>query len=423
MGITLCNLFEGYPQERLAAFDLCPSSPAEVEIPSRFWRSGRPLLDGFSVLQPWPHFPRDTGRISRTYQSGQYGLTKPNSLSPGRIKTAVSPLINELTTWTPGFFSREFVRWVDDFRPEVIFSQAAPGYLLRLLNDVAERWSLPIVPHITDDYLEWYPTDSAVGKTWIRFLARRRFARMLLRSPVRLVISQAMAREYEVRYGGAFEVVMNAATLSLPSPPPSTKGSFRLVYAGILEPDRWRVLASVGEALSRLQSRTDIHLHVYSLPSELDRHRLALSKYPNIHLEGFVPQDQLSKVLQNAHALLHVESFQPEAVLRTRLAMSTKIGIYLASGRPVVAVGPGEVASMQHLAQVGAGPLLSTPDPESIAATLASLALDPGACARFSSIARENAQMLHNPERIRHKVWGLLRQACEQESRLRGMPS
>ena len=73
MGITLCNLFEGYPQERLAAFDLCPSSPAEVEIPSRFWRSGRPLLDGFSVLQPWPHFPRDTGRISRTYQSGQYG--------------------------------------------------------------------------------------------------------------------------------------------------------------------------------------------------------------------------------------------------------------------------------------------------------------------------------------------------------------
>ena len=47
--------------------------------------------------------------------------------------------------------------------------------------------------------------------------------------------------------------------------------------------------------------------------------------------------------------LVHVESFDNKSRQLTKLSISTKIPEYLATGKPIIAIGPREVASLEYL--------------------------------------------------------------------------
>jgi hypothetical protein len=64
---------------------------------------------------------------------------------------------------------------------------------------------------------------------------------------------------------------------------------------------------------------------------------------------GSLSKDELNEVIREADVLVHVESFDRNSIESTRLSVSTKIPEYLAMGRPVLAVGPPDVASMEFL--------------------------------------------------------------------------
>ena len=50
-----------------------------------------------------------------------------------------------------------------------------------------------------------------------------------------------------------------------------------------------------------------------------------------------------------AQLLLHVEAFDPESMDMVKHSVSTKIADSLASGIPLLAYGPADIASMKHL--------------------------------------------------------------------------
>jgi hypothetical protein len=72
-------------------------------------------------------------------------------------------------------------------------------------------------------------------------------------------------------------------------------------------------------------------------------------KKSNIVYMGGVSGNELEKRKSEADILLHVESDDEFSKSITRLSISTKIPEYLAVGRPVLAFGPSEVASMRLL--------------------------------------------------------------------------
>lgn len=412
MGSTLCNLFDGYEADKLAAVDFCPSTHADPSLPANVWRFARPILDGHRFGRQWRRLERNSE--IETSANDPTGTALSRVRSRGKAydwRTHLGPLLNEFVFAMPGILSPEFVRWVDDFAPDVLFSQAAPGHLLGRLLTISRRWNLPIVPHFTDDWVEWYPPAPAVARRYIQSIARRRFRQVLERSPIRLVISSLMAREYQQRYGGAFQVVMCPCVTSPPNALASNKLPFVIVFTGVLEPGRWRTLVELGKAIDSLSIRDRMQLHVYAPYTDLARHSVALESCPNIRVKGFVSTDQLPHVLQSADALLHVESFEQGDLKRTRLAMSTKIGLYLSTGRPVIAVGPAEAASIQYFSQIKVGPVSCTPTVQTLAHTLMEFFLNRRMHSVYCDNARQHAELFFNPDVVRKGVWDLLASA------------
>ena len=109
-------------------------------------------------------------------------------------------------------------------------------------------------------------------------------------------------------------------------------------------------LLALGQALwtENQTEATDFTLEIYtgdSSPALLDR----LSACPAIRLHGFVSGSDYEKAFESADVFVHVESFEKENRERVRYLVSTKIISCLASGKPLLAYGPEEVASMSYL--------------------------------------------------------------------------
>ena len=74
-----------------------------------------------------------------------------------------------------------------------------------------------------------------------------------------------------------------------------------------------------------------------------------LAACPAIRMHGFVTGKAYQAAFDGADAFVHVEAFDEENRDRVRYSVSTKIIESLASGRPLLAYGPEDVASMAYL--------------------------------------------------------------------------
>ena len=80
----------------------------------------------------------------------------------------------------------------------------------------------------------------------------------------------------------------------------------------------------------------------------MDNHSFKLqSSCVTIH--DIVSEEKLKIILNNCDIPVHVESFDKKSRIATRLSLSTKISEYLSLGKPILAIGPEEIASMRHL--------------------------------------------------------------------------
>ena len=82
-----------------------------------------------------------------------------------------------------------------------------------------------------------------------------------------------------------------------------------------------------------------------------------LSKYSELAIScnfcGWADPAKLPLIFHNADLLVHLESFRKKDIGFTKLSLSTKISQYLMAGRPVMAVAPEELASVNVLNESG----------------------------------------------------------------------
>ena len=64
---------------------------------------------------------------------------------------------------------------------------------------------------------------------------------------------------------------------------------------------------------------------------------------------GAVSSAEVLKIQQQADFLIHVESFENKEIPKAKMSFSTKIIDYMLSGKPIFAVGPSEVNSIEIL--------------------------------------------------------------------------
>jgi hypothetical protein len=379
----MSNLFHGWPQDRLAQIDYSNTKP-EYDICNNYWLLKKTdILKGLIRQAPYSKLPLpealpeyiSDGQNEIGYES-RPAIERKLSVLPLRLRLLIGETIFRL----PSVLSEPLCNWIDTFKPDVIFSLLGLSTILRTVVKVSQFKDIPIVPYFTDDWVSTLYKDDFFFRIWHRRSMLYWFDECLKRSPIGITNCDAMNEEYSRRYGGHFETFMNLVDLS-EAPcfdhKKNLDGVVRFTFIGSLEPERWRSLRAIGDALLDLDSKgIKGELLIYSFPDHIKKYCNALTLEPVMRIMGTAPYSQVLQIQQESDVLVHVESF--DSVIRefTKYSVSTKITQYMMAGTCIFAYGPGEVASLRCLSDTGAGITVGEENPELLRTVLSKLITD-----------------------------------------------
>ncbi len=362
-GKTLSSFFEGYPRECIAQFTYSGGD-------------GNP-----EVCDCYYIFTKDdvlAGRQGASYRAAE--IVKPQvaavpakpSLARrifhtfAQARNPVAVLLKD-RVWKKADYTKAY-EWIDAFDPEVVFFQGfsmAYGYDFAL--DVCTKKNIPLILELTDDYTHrLYPLSIVEGLNHKRYMGL--FTKAIGMAHKTIVISDVMKEEYERRFGGDMDVMMNAVQTDCVRVTDTPRDPLDYVYAGNLLLNRWKVLRNLGRALAQVHPQARLNIYTPDVPPQ--GILKALSKVPTIHYGGRLTKDELEKRLELCGHVVHVEAFDKKNRKITRLSLSTKISEYVASGAKVLAIGPAEVGSMRCLGDHRLGLCIHKPSVAAIAAAL-----------------------------------------------------
>ncbi len=266
-------------------------------------------------------------------------------------------LIRELF-WAIGKWNtKELNKWLDKFSPNIIFFCAGDSiFAYKIASFLADKYKSKLVVYITDDYV--LPRNSINPFWWIRRnIILKQMRRIVKKSDLFMTISDKMKNIYKNFLGRDSIVAVNMTdSMKLDINDELRSDEIFLVYTGGLHFNRYKTLSLLANSIKKYNriniSKKNIKLRIYSnqKPNKSILNKLNVkgaSQYC-----GSLDSNNLKKVLNECSILVHVESFDSQSIKSTKLSISTKIPEYLSLSKPILAIGPSEVASMEYLSEV-----------------------------------------------------------------------
>lgn len=246
--------------------------------------------------------------------------------------------------------SEAMVRFVEDFKPDLIYCAGYSLGFATLPLLIARRFNVPMCFQTADDWPSYTYRGFLMG-----WLLRRRARQLVAGATVRLAFGQKMQRMYEDRYGAGFEVTYH---LDDPHRFPKDSGivadQFRIVYTGSLALRRYEAVQDLLDAVRSMQDHSrpiQIVIYCSGLPKDTTH---ALLNAPEVAFLPLPTHDELPRILASAAVLLLPESFSvaPELI---EYAISSKAHLYMMSGRPILVYGPAYSGTVEYATREGWG--------------------------------------------------------------------
>lgn len=393
-GITLSNLFRGWPQDRIVQIFTANIVPDHRFCSNHIKLSKRDisLLGGYLGSG-------EGARLDLDVKTTSWLKSEVKALTAKRARVLLTPLIDLF----PYKLTESLLAQIAEFRPEVIYSTLGNIRLLRVVRSLSDTFAIPVVPHFMDDWLSTY---SSRGRSLIttlqRKLANKLCGEIIARAPGGMAIGDLMASEYTDRFGIPFTAFMNPVDITngASERSPLRQGetrTVRFVYVGGLHLGRVVNVIEIAKAVRRLQSNgVNIEFSVYSSRHDLDAHREKILSTGGVARCDTLNFDQVQRVLQESHVAIHVESFEESMIQYTRLSVSTKIPQYFAAGLPVLAFGPATIASCRYVVDNNCGLGVDSMRADVLDAALAELAENQVLRLRMAENALDTARIRHN---------------------------
>jgi glycosyltransferase involved in cell wall biosynthesis len=416
-GVLLSNLFRGWPRDRIATLH-SEILPLETDVCETYFKLG---ADEVQLAIPFAESVRSWYRLRK--MGGMDGSGKMGGVGRGTGASTIRYFYRLLALAGDGLpetvrLSRALIQWVESFRPGVLYTLLGSLAYIRLVTLLQERFGIPVVIHIMDDWPEHLYRRGVFGP----FLRRRmhgEFNVLLRTAQARLGICDAMCKEYERRYGLPFVTFHNPVEESEwrssgKSGPAGTP--FRIVYYGtIVEVAQLRSVMDVGWAVHGLRgSGLDVEFRVHTQYYSLQQHRGVLETCPGIRIGSETGKDDFKSVITAADLLVLPVNFDRRSVRYLRLSFPAKLPAYMASGTPILAYGPLEMAQIRYLAEAGAAHVVSERSREALAAAIRRLMSDAAYRAQIGRRAHDLALERHGATRVRAAFRSTLAQAARQ---------
>jgi hypothetical protein len=241
-------------------------------------------------------------------------------------------------------------QFILDFSPDIIFAPCyAFPFQLALTRYVKELTGKKIVSYSSDDNYSLKQFSLSpfywINRFWNRACLRKTYpyydliysmteAEVLEMSPIINKPMRILQKGFEIKAFKSREV----------------HDPIRIIYAGGVYIERWKVLAEIGKILKEINvNGVKMVLNIYTQNSLTNFQLKSLNDGENIFVHRSVSKEELEKLYQDSDIALHVESFTLRNKLTTRLSFSTKIIDCLASGCAVVAIAWQHQGGLKYL--------------------------------------------------------------------------
>ncbi|HZL59475.1 MAG TPA: glycosyltransferase [Stellaceae bacterium] len=411
-GVAFSNLFRDWPPDRLAtvhndpeptSYDVCRKyftlSPAELD-----------LAEPFAMLRHWLRKPKH--QTSQRPVAGASDVTLVSAAKGIGVRLLGSGL-PERAHLTPAL-----ERWIADFKPDVLYTILGSNGMMELVEAIRERFKLPLVVHIMDDWPEASYRHGMLARRE-RPIMERRLTRLFARAAECLAISPAMAEAYAQRYGRPFRHFQNtidvgrwrhAAKVNLAVGRPA-----ELLYVGSIFPNaQLQSLVDCAEAVAKLsRDGYPIKLSIATPSGHGDRYRRRLAIDPAIRIEETIADDEtFYKRIAAADALLVPVNFDADSIRFIRYSMPAKLPAYMVSGTPILVYGPPDITQVQYAMNEKWGHVVDRRDPAALATGLRAIIEDMALRRRVTAAARETVERHHEAVIVRPAFQSVLMEAA-----------
>ena len=349
-GKTLASFFDKLPAENIAQLYFNP------EIPDHSYYHNYFRITDKEIVKCIFRKSDTCGEIIDRKAAKETNTTRDNKDNVIRIlkKYNIVRIIREILWMSKKWKTELLDQWLNEFSPEVVFFCAGDsGFAYDITKYIQKKYNTKLVVYITDDYV--LPRKTLSLFWWLRRnYILKKMGNAIQESDLFITISQSMKEEYKKIFGKDSILALNMTeSLRDESIPKENKTVLTLVYTGGFHFKRYITLNLLAQSLKKynhdIKNKQKAYLKIYSNQEPSNK----VLKYLNIkgasEFCGSLNAEQLKKVLNSSDILVHVESFGRKSIESTRLSISTKIPEYLSLGKPVLAIGPSEIASIKYL--------------------------------------------------------------------------
>lgn len=345
-GKTIASIFKNYPSKNIRQLYFNEEYPSGREVDSYFRILDKEMLKTHLNKKLVP------GKIVTQQKRENKIDEKKLAVKKNNLTRFLREIIWKNKKWK----TENLNEWLTEFQPDIVFFVAGDtSFVYDIVIKLKKEYQTNLITYITDDYI--LPRKTKDLWWWIR--RRELLTKMnlvLSQTDLFVTISEKMRIKYLEIFGKDSVVAMNMSeSLKMIESKKQSKRQLKLIYAGGLHYERDKVLENLACQIKNINEKTNFlpaKLYVFTnqKPSEEFLTNINIENASNYC--GSLNSEQLKNELNSADILVHVESFNPKNIESTRLSISTKISEYLSLGKPILAIGPGEIASMEFLSQL-----------------------------------------------------------------------
>jgi glycosyltransferase involved in cell wall biosynthesis len=413
-GITLANLFHAWPQERLA---VASAHPCEADPPP----CGRQYILGCDEIRWfWPLRRVLPGTRRRSIPDRELSVPAVSKVAThaaapsgtGAVRVAKGAAYAGIS-WLGGedavkslSCSPGFDTWVRDVEPDLIYTQLSTLGLIRLVAQLADRFSLPVAVHIMDDWPSVIYNRGLLAPV-LRAATDRSFRRLVAGAAATLAISRPMAEEYRERYGRGWEVYHNPVDIARWSRvrrrDRSWEGTFRIVYAGRVGLGIESSIVDVCRAVEDLRRRGHVvRLGIFT-PSAVAAEQLRLGSFDGVEVHAAVKNERMPETLAGADLLVLPYDFAGRAARFACLSYPTKAPAYMATGVPTLVYAPREHALALDAREKGWAYVVDSPGVDGVTRGIERLMADRPLRDRLVETAIATCESHHDARVVRER--------------------
>ena len=411
-GITLTNLFRGWPADRLANVH-DDATPVDRTVCRNFFR-----LTEQEIRWVWPFslLRRSYGRFKDHSAGGPQstGTGRPSAGASAmeRAKRVIGDSVPKRACLT-----KDLTAWVEEFRPTLLYGFLGSLEQVDLTRQLAKRYAIPLVVHMMDDWPAVLHTGGLLGPV-VGPLLRHELKATLREATGRFAICEQMCEEYHQRYGYPFLPFQNALDVERWLPDSRTEWKagtpFVLRYVGSIVPDGQREsLRDIARAVAQLAADgLDVQLRIHSPAHESAcLHDLAS---PAVRIEGPPDPTTIARLLAGTDLLVLPYNFDARSARYIKLSLPTKAPAYMISGTPILVYAPGDVATARYATKERWGHVVATRGEEPVMSAIRTLMQNATLREQLGRRAREVAVARHDASVVKAAFWAALCNASRQ---------